>query len=446
MMALDQFDNDYDIDIKVGSYEVEDDQAVDFHVTPHDLLLLAKLTSPQAPTYWNDIIPDKFIPLSLNFARDEDKDRDLDPPTQRYKGPVKEASEAKKERLRRNRDVRVLKGAPQFEFCSGFSGGLVNPRPISARFARWLLFRFSRRDTIVLDFFSGGSFMREALFHGRQVYCIPVSEVEKSFLEVYPVTLTSMVSEEHPLSRYVESWKTSSKAPADFSDAESSPLPLAAGDQAEQPQATEAPEAPQEENEVPEFGSDELDNLVPSGGEPLRFTWGEEGETNEDQEDGDPPPNQTEALVNQDVEEGESDEEGKEKVNQDVEEGESEEEGKEEEEEEEGDGDGNQEEEDEEKGDDEDPPAQEPTGDADDNEEEEVFKSAEQLEEGEVPFEGEVATPPEGERKQYNLLAQELLNLEKVQLNKYNIELSEEPMRDALSSSDTSAGKLLLAE
>ncbi|KAL3702374.1 hypothetical protein R1sor_020396 [Riccia sorocarpa] len=79
----------------------------------------------------------------------------------------------------------------------------------------------------VFDFFSGGTFLREGLNHGRQVYCVAASDIERAFLQDYPIYLTQQVPETHPLARYVALWKETAAAPSDFEDRSPGLLPEA---------------------------------------------------------------------------------------------------------------------------------------------------------------------------------------------------------------------------
>ncbi|KAL3697422.1 hypothetical protein R1sor_011498 [Riccia sorocarpa] len=152
--------------------------------------------------------------VELSFHVDEHKDFDLH--TIRKRSKADETPEQTQERVRSKRELQLLSLAPRFTDKDS-KGALVNELTKSRRMMYKLIKTFTKRNEVVIDFFSGGSFLREALLQGRQCIAFTSSQKEHLFLENYPLRLVQVVKDDHHLKKYLLSWGESGAAPADES-------------------------------------------------------------------------------------------------------------------------------------------------------------------------------------------------------------------------------------
>ncbi|KAL3691703.1 hypothetical protein R1sor_005354 [Riccia sorocarpa] len=125
----------------IRSFETLDESSLgNWHETLDDIVLIVKVreSSSQCKS-WKDIIPEKFLPLALNFQRSSAKDVEFNPPITEWTIELKESEPHKKERLQKNRESTLLKGNPKYEFCSGMTKGyVVGPTHALAKYvASW---------------------------------------------------------------------------------------------------------------------------------------------------------------------------------------------------------------------------------------------------------------------------------------------------------------------
>ncbi|KAL3678708.1 hypothetical protein R1sor_021664 [Riccia sorocarpa] len=171
--TLENYSDELQFEFVIGSFETLDESMLgDWHETPDDIVLIVKVrgSSSQSKS-WKDIIPKKFLPLTLNFQRSSAKDVEFNPPITEWTTDLQESEPHKKERLQKNKKSALLKGNPKYEFCSGMAKGYVNPKGIS-----------------------------------------------NTFRQVAPF---QVLGPTHALAKYVASWKASAKAPLDYSDNQS---------------------------------------------------------------------------------------------------------------------------------------------------------------------------------------------------------------------------------
>ncbi|KAL3699736.1 hypothetical protein R1sor_017758 [Riccia sorocarpa] len=118
-IAFEGICEEYELEFICGTYEVLDRSSDgDWCKTPDDYFLLVKLSPIGHVISFNDIVPQHFKPCVLNFQREPKKDLEFSPLTRSFKGEGTEHSKAKKIQEQKNRTIRLLQGAPKYDYSS----------------------------------------------------------------------------------------------------------------------------------------------------------------------------------------------------------------------------------------------------------------------------------------------------------------------------------------
>ncbi|KAL3684440.1 hypothetical protein R1sor_002462 [Riccia sorocarpa] len=187
-----------------------------WYYTPDAQVVYQLLTSEE-----DEYLPDPWVKglsknaketrkVDLNVRVDTTRDIDLVFPVK--KPFPQETKEEKAQRMREKKEVHTLQCASRYP---DGNGKMIVNRYCKSRFmCSEIIKTFSNKNEFVLDFFSGGVFMREALLHGRQCLAFGANERETSFLQDYPHALVDVVDNKHVLRKYMDSWTKTQSAPS----------------------------------------------------------------------------------------------------------------------------------------------------------------------------------------------------------------------------------------